>query len=188
MEFNKILSQIMPLPDAAIQTLESIASFITLPKHHQLIKSTRKDNSIYFIRKGLVRAYTQTDDDDVTFWFGTEGDCIIPMYGYIHAHNSYEEIVLLEDSELYKLDGDKLQALYKENLTICNWGRKLAEHELIKTEERLIARQTKSAKESYTNLMIHYPQFLQRIPLQYIASYLGITQVSLSRIRNEIRP
>lgn len=188
MEFNKILSQIMPLPDAAIQTLKSITSFIALPKHHQLIKSTRKDNSIYFISKGLVRAYTKTDEDDIIFWFGTEGDCIIPMYGYIHSNYSYEEIVLLEDSELYKLDGDKLQALSKENLTICNWGRKLAENELIKTEERLIARQTKSAKERYTNLMTHYPHFLQQIPLQYIASYLGITPVSLSRIRNEKRP
>ena len=66
---------------------------------------------------------------------------------------------------------------------IANWGRKLAEKELLKIESRIISSEMMSAKERYDELIKNSPSLIQRVPLKHIASYLGITQVSLSRIR-----
>ncbi len=75
---------------------------------------------------------------------------------------------------------------YATNLEIANWGRKLAEIELIKTEERFISRQLGTAIDRYKKLLEENPSLINRVQLGYIASYLGISQVTLSRIRTEI--
>lgn len=97
----------------------------------------------------------------------------------------YENIELLEDCELYKLKIDNLIELYLKDIHIANWGRKLAETELLKLESRMISSEFSPSKERYDELMNSFPSPIQRVPLKYIASYLGITQVSLSRIRKQ---
>lgn len=187
MQLEDYLLKIYPLDPSSLNLLVAISSEVSFPKGHQLFNSERSANHIYIVRSGLVRASKWADEHEITFWFGMEGAIIISMYGYIKATSSYEDIYLLEDTLLYKINGTALQTLYETNLKIANWGRKLAENELLITEERLISRQIKSAKERYIQLIQDYPELLQRVPLSYIASYLGITQVSLSRIRNDIR-
>ena len=88
---------------------------------------------------------------------------------------------------LYELSVDKLHDLYLADIHIANWGRKFAERECIKSEQLFIARQFKTSLERYQDLIADYPDILQRVPLGIIASYLGISQVSLSRIRAKIR-
>ena len=75
----------------------------------------------------------------------------------------------------------------KKDIHIANWGRKFAERECIKSEQLFISRQFKTSLERYQDLIADYPDILQRVPLGIIASYLGISQVSLSRIRAKIR-
>lgn len=109
------------------------------------------------------------------------------MKSYVANQKGYEDIELLEDCQLYELKTKDLQALFEKDIHIANWGRKFAEQELVKTEERLISRQFKTATERYKDLLKNHPDLIQRVQLGHIASYLGITQVSLSRIRAEIR-
>ncbi len=84
---------------------------------------------------------------------------------------------------MYQIDVAQLKLLYAQDVHLANWGRKLAEQELIKTEERLIAMQFKTAQQRYHDLLSSRPELLLRVQLGYIASYLGMSQVSLSRIR-----
>jgi len=77
--------------------------------------------------------------------------------------------------------------LYNSDIQVANWGRKFAEQELVKIEERFISRQCKTAVERYRELIGNDPDLLQRVQLIHIASYLGITPVSLSRIRAELK-
>ena len=109
------------------------------------------------------------------------------MRSYVENKPGYENIELLEACELYELKNRQFKKALSARYSYCQLGRRLAEQELIKTEERLISRQVRAAGERYKDLMKQHPEFLQRIQLGYIASYLGITQVSLSRIRAEIR-
>lgn len=134
----------------------------------------------------MVRAYIERDNE-VTFWFGKEGQTVISMKSYVEDQPGYETIELLEDCELYELKTENLKKMFSEDVHIANWGRKFAENELIKTEERLISKQFKNASERYLELMKDHPELIQRVQLGHIASYLGITQVSLSRIRAELK-
>lgn len=159
---------------------------VSFKKGDFIFKSNRKEDFVYFVKKGIVRAYAQKDKNDVTFWFGSEGSTLISMKNYVERCGSYENIEALEDVILFRIKSQLLFDFYQQNIDFANWGRKFAEKELIKTEERLIDSQFKSAKERYLALTEQHPTLIQRVQLGYIASFLGITQVSLSRIRAEI--
>lgn len=187
MDLPDILNTIYPLPPASCDSISLITQKVSRKKGDLLFSTERTEHFIYFIDRGIVRAFVNQDDREITFWFGLEQDVVLSMKSYIYDQPGYESIELLEDSELYKIDTRSLQQLYLTDSHMANWGRKLAEQELVRTEERLIARQFKTALERYKELLAYSPELLQRVPLGYIASYLGITQVSLSRIRAEIK-
>ncbi len=187
MEIDEILDSIYVLPEVAKQKLIDCIAEVQYTKGHVLLRADRIEQKIYFIKEGIARGYVSYDDSEVTFWFGKEGDTVVSMQSYVNNKRGYEDIELLEDCWLYEISGAALQKLFAENIDVANWGRKFAELELIKTEERLIDLQFKTATERYKVLLEKSPDLIQRVQLGYIASYLGITQVSLSRIRSEIR-
>jgi CRP-like cAMP-binding protein len=187
MNIDQILDQIYELPKASKETLQEHIVEVSLPQGHILLRADKIETNAYFIKKGIVRAYVYQGNNEATFWFGKEGDTIVSMKSYVEHQKGYEYIELLEACELYELKVDSLQKLFAIDIHIANWGRRFAERELIKTEEMLISRQFRTATERYTALLKNSPDLLQRVQLRHIASYLGITQVSLSRIRGEIR-
>lgn len=144
-------------------------------------------DAVFQIWKGIVRAYTSVDGKEITFWVGKEGATIVSMKGYVNDEPGYETMELMEDSVLYVLERKKLKELFSEDLHIANWGRRYAEMELLATEERLISMLSAIASERYKELLEKEPDLLQRLPLGNIATYLGITQASLSRIRAQIK-
>lgn len=187
MSIGDIIQHISPLPEASLTRLKDHITEHHYPKGHILIKADKIEPVIFFVKKGIARAYSPTENTDITFWFGKEGDPVLSMKSYVSNERGYENIELLENSGLYAIHISNLRALFEEDIHIANWGRRLAEKELVKTEERLICRQVRTATERYRDLLNDQPDLLQRVPLGHIASYLGITQVSLSRIRAELR-
>jgi CRP-like cAMP-binding protein len=187
MSLDEIINPIYPLPADSLAKLKVIALEISLPKNHILIKAGKVESKLFLIKKGIVRAFATSEEHDITFWFGMEGDIAFSMKSFANRKPGYENIELLENSELFQIDDNELQKLFTEDIHIANWGRKLFENELIKTEERYISRQFKTASERYSELMENHKKLLQRVQLGHIASFLGISQVSLSRIRAEIR-
>lgn len=187
MELNKILDSIFTIPEDSKNALLQFVKQVSLPKGHILLHADKVEHTIYFVRKGIVRAYSDIGENQVTFWFGREGDTVISMKSYVADEKGYESIELLEDCDLYEIDVEAIRKLYNEDIYIANWGRKFAEQELLKVEERLISRQFKTALERYNEILTMYPHLIQRVQLGHIASYLGITQASLSRIRAEMK-
>ena len=187
MTIDKILDDIYPLPEVSKLNLIKNITTVSYQKGFILLRADKVGKNIYFIKKGILRAYARIADNEITFWFGKEGDTVISMKSYVANHKGYEDVELLEDSDLYALNMEDLQNLFNNDIHIANWGRKFAEQELVKTEERFISRQFQTATERYKELMTNNPDLLQRVQLGHIASYLGITQVSLSRIRASIK-
>lgn len=186
MNIDQILDNIYLLPYASKKALMQCIVEVNYPKGHILLRADKVERSIFFIKKGIARVYTDTKENEITFLFCKEGDAIVSMKSYVLNQRGYEDVELLENCELYKLKGKDLNILLNEDIQIANWARKFAELELIKTEERFISRQFRTAKERYQEIIKDHPDLIQRVQLSYIASYLGITQVSLSRIRAEI--
>lgn len=96
-------------------------------------------------------------------------------------------VQMLEDGLLYAVPLKDLTRLYETNLEIANWSRILHQQAFIKNEKRLISRFYQSAEERYRQLLDNEPGLFQRVNLGYIASYLGISQVTLCNLRNKIR-
>ena len=155
------------------------------PKGHLLIREGKTERSLFFLEKGTARAFCIQEDKEVTFWFGSEGDILLSLNSYFADKPGYESIELLEESVVYRISHSQLQDLYLAETDLANWGRKLAESEFIKADQRFISQQFKPAAERYREFVESYPDLLKRIQLGHIASYLGISQVTLSRIRGE---
>lgn len=187
MEIANIISAIAEIPNDSMSRVLTGIKQVEYPKGHILLSTDRVEKTIFFVKKGMVRAYLQQGDRELTFWFGKEGDTVVSMKSYVEGKKGYENIELLENGELYALETSFLLALFDTDIHIANWGRRFAEKELLKTEERLISRQVKTAAERYQYLVQDHPALLQRVQLGHLASYLGITQVSLSRIRKEVK-
>ncbi len=187
MDINGIMDNIFALPEASKATLKEAIHEVKYPKGYILLQANKVENTVYFIKKGIVRAYANINGADITFWFGREGETVVSMNSYVENKRGYEDIELLEDCELYKINAKALEKLYNSDIGIANWGRKFAERELIKAEERLIELQCTTAASRYKALLKNDPDLIRRVQLGHIASYLGVTQVSLSRIRSEIK-
>ncbi|WP_310993987.1 Crp/Fnr family transcriptional regulator [Aequorivita marina] len=187
MKIDQILDNIYPLPETSRELLKQHITEVAFSKGHLLLKADKLERNIYFIKKGIARIYTHTTENEITFLFCKEGSALVSMRSYVENKSGYENVELLEDSQLYELKAEKLQNLFIEDIHIANWARKFAEQELIKTEERFISRQFRTAKERYNQLLNENPELIQRVQLGHIASYLGITQVSLSRIRAAVK-
>ncbi len=183
MIIDQILDRIYEIPDSSKNKLKNSFLLVTLSKGHMLMEANKIEKNIFFIKKGVVRAFAPLEEQDITFWFGEEGDPVLSMKSYVVGKKGYENIELLENCDLYKIEIEVLNDLYHQDIHIANWGRKLAEQELLKIESRIVSSELKSAKERYDDLLISSVGLINRVPLKYIASYLGITQVSLSRIR-----
>lgn len=186
MDLIHILDAVHPIPESSKQLLAKHFEMLHGSKGQVLFRTQQIGKSIYFLSRGLARAYTVQDGVEMTFWFGWEGSPLLSMKGYVSGEHSYEDLELLENSVLFRIDAAVSKQLFNEDIHIANWGRVFAEKELVKAEERLISRQVKTAEMRYRELIAAYPDILLRAPLRYIASYLGVTPVTLSRIRANI--
>ncbi|GAB3302903.1 Crp/Fnr family transcriptional regulator [Hymenobacter tenuis] len=187
MTLAAILRTTYPLPDASLDSVLALAEYVELPKGTHLFRDDLLAQHIYIVQQGLARAYAQRADREVTFWFSSEGAVLASIRGYTEQAVSYETIELLEDSNLFRLNMHKLQQLYRTDVHLANWGRVMVERVWLQTEQQLIARQFRTATERYEDLLHQHPQLLQRVALGHIASYLGITQVTLSRVRAKLK-
>lgn len=174
------------LQPKSINKLEQISEKLICKRNNLLIRQDKIQKDIYFLASGLARVYYETLDRQITLDFVSPGGTLISMNSYVHNSPGYENIDLLEDGIVYKIDQKQLFALYESDIALANWGRKMAELEFIKAEQRTMSKLFNTAQERYAELLKKYPQYIQRIKLGYIASYLGVSQVTLSRIRANI--
>lgn len=184
---DKIILRSLDIPNDSLRRMTAIVQSVELPKGHLLFRAGKLEHDLYFLAKGIAHVYYYHGTNKVTLCFNHEGDALISLKSYIQHQPGYEHVELLEPCTLFHLKNAALQRLYTSDIHIANWGRKLAELELIKAEEQLMAKLFKTAAERYRELLEKQPSLLQRVPLGTIASYLGISQVTLSRIRAEVR-
>ena len=148
------------------------------------LKQGQINSSLFVIQEGLVRIYYKKDDKEINSWFGMENEfigSIMPLYA---QKPSFENIQFLEDSVIYFISSENLDKIYKLHPTLNLIGRKIAEKLCEILEERIISLHTENAEERYKALVSKHPDLIQRVNLGHIASYLGITQETLSRIRS----
>jgi CRP-like cAMP-binding protein len=168
---------------------ESLATLVTLRKYKkhediQTIGATCKN--IYFIAKGIARIYYYKDGLDITEQFSFENQLVVRAESLFNATPSRKGIQALEHTEIWSIPAPALFAIYDSHPRIERLFRLIFEQQHVLSIQRLESLQFHTAEERYQQLIIDHKHIVQRIPQKYIASYLGITPVSLSRIRSKI--
>lgn len=171
------------LSEKAEEAIVAICSSITIKKNKDLQPIGHTCKTIYFINKGIARIYYFKDGIDVTENFFFENSIIARVESLFTGKPSRKAIQVLEDAEITGINANLLFKLYDSFPEIERLFRKIFEAAYVETVHRIEGIQFHTAEERYKALLQEAPDILKRVPLKYVASYLGITQVSLSRIR-----
>ena len=176
-------SKFNPLSKEAEKAIAEISNIVTIKKNKDLQPIGHTCKTIYFIKKGVARIYYFKDGIDITERFFFENNIIARVESLFTGKPSRKAIQILEDAEIIAINSTQLFKLYDTYPEIERLFRKIFEAAYVETVNRIEGIQFHSAEERYNALLNEAPNVLMRVPLKYVASFLGITQVSLSRIR-----
>ncbi|BDD05611.1 Crp/Fnr family transcriptional regulator [Aureibacter tunicatorum] len=155
-------------------------------KNEMLLETNKICRHVYFINKGILRTfYYDQKGNNISHWFSSEGDSLTILSSLIKEEPSHYGIQALEDCEIIMLNKKILERIQSESPEFNRFLQDYLIDAAINIADRLVDIQIRSAKERYDKLLETHPDILQRVNLGHIASYLGITQQSLSRIRSQ---
>lgn len=174
-----------PVSDEALEALVCLFERCVFPAKTIIVRVGELDRNVYFIERGIARSYILHDGKEITTWFSKEGDATCGSWDLYHRKAGFEYVETLEETIAYAVAINKLDGLYEAYIDIANWMRVLQQENFLQLQDTHICRLALPAKERYRHFMEVFPDLHDRINLRYIASFLGITQQSLSRIRAE---
>lgn len=167
----------------ALEKLTALCFPGKIAKGHDLQPIGHTCRTIYINVQGLLRIYYLKDGIDITESFEKENSVVARVESLFSGRASRKGIQAVEDTAFVAISAPPLFELYDQYPSIERMFRKVFETGYVKTVNRLESLQFHTAEERYQQLLAEDPALLQRAPLKHIASYLGMTQVSLSRIR-----
>lgn len=186
----KIFESIYNHPALRQEDLNNLAlahERIEFLKGHVFLEEGEISNAYYLLETGLVRVWLHNyNGDEITTEFYGDGDLLIEVSSLFQRIPSKENIVALTTGTAMKIDFDKFQELYHKIPAFNEWGRAWMSNQLFKSKQRAIDMLSRSASDRYLAILKDKPQIIKDAPLKYLASYLGITDSTLSRIRKDI--
>ncbi len=181
------LAAAAPLTPAAIADLEAAIQQAHYPKNTELLRIGQYAHSLYYIEKGLARAYYLHADMEVTDYFAMEEQFIGAVPSLFTGQPSAKAIHLIEACTLHHMKAVDFEACCTAHHCVERAARRMMAMALVVEQSRIEAMRFHSAKQRYEDLERQYPGISNRSPLKYIASYLNTTQVSISRIRSGVQ-
>ena len=172
-----------PVSDGSIRLLKEQLTLCHFPKRYRLVEADKYCKAAYFIEKGMTRSFWLVNGEEITTSFSCEGGIVFSMDELYYGKLSEEYVETLEEVTAYRISLTSLLHLFQTNIELANWGRVIHQDEYRRLHRSHKERLTLAAKERYEAFQEQFPQVCQRAQLGYIASYLGITLPTLSRIR-----
>jgi CRP/FNR family transcriptional regulator, anaerobic regulatory protein len=157
------------------------------PEGSYVLKKGQVCNKAFFLAKGLARSYYMNQGKEVTSRLMEEGFIITSWLSFYSQQPSNEYIIAMEPCETLYLDFTDINKLYKEFSLFNIIGRKQVEHSFCQAELRTQMLRGLSAVQRYEYFCEKHDSLLQRVPLKYIASYLGMSDETISRIRSSYK-
>ncbi len=155
-------------------------------KNDFFLKAGKVSNDYLFLVEGFMRAYTiDTEGNEVSTYFYPKNRVVLEVTSFFMRTSSMESIQALSDCKAFHLTFDQLNNLFHTLPEFREFGRKILVKEFSSYKQRTLSLINKTAEERYTELIATNPEIFKFAQLKHIASYLGITDTSLSRIRRE---
>ncbi|MEI7585507.1 Crp/Fnr family transcriptional regulator [Runella sp.] len=155
-------------------------------KKTNLLSAGKTAKEVYFILSGCMRLFYEKDGEDISAFFFTEGMFAGAYDSFISQKPSRHSIEVIEECQVLTISFKDLQDLFIEFPKMNEFVRKVLEERFVELHQLFTSYILDSPEERYLNLLTHRPDLLNRIPQHQIATFLGITPVSLSRIRNRV--
>jgi CRP-like cAMP-binding protein len=182
------LNQFSPIGDEDWNLLVPHLEFKTLKKGGLFAAEGRRARAVGFVLEGSLRQYYTREGEEKTTYFYFEGHLMSAYISCITGEPSQLTIEALTAVRYIEFPYQELNRLFECSMGWQRWGRRIAEYLALGLEERMVGLLTESPEARYLHLLAsHRRKIMERIPLHYIANYLGITPVSMSRIRKRIQ-
>jgi CRP-like cAMP-binding protein len=175
-----------PLSEGIREYLRKHVYACSFPKGKLILKTGHVCEEIYFIKKGAVRGFIKNGRKDVTTWITAENELVSSISGFASQEPALENMQTIEACEMLALSFNDLRNLYEQFPEFNIAARKLLEHYYRDAEGRAFIARLSSAENKYRYFISNHPRLANRIPLKYVASFLGITLETLSRVRRKI--
>lgn len=175
-----------PISDETLSELKSLVEPCSFPKRHRLVREGAAEGKAYFIEKGITRSYWMVDGEEITTSFSTEGGIVFSMDELYYGILSEEYVETIEPVEAFAISLDDLRKLFETRLDFANWSRVIHQNEYRRLHRSHKERLTLTAAERYLAFRSQFPDVCLRANLGHIASYLGISPSTLSRLRKRI--
>lgn len=185
---HKYINNFIQLSREEIGILEQILTYKKIKKNELIAENGKVCQKVLFASGGYFRFYhTDCKGNEITSDFYFAPSFITSYTSFITGTPSFVNVQAMSDMEVVEFSKKDLYSLYDKYPKIERLGRLIAESVAIVSEEHLFLLLNQTAQMRYQRLLEKHPQYVNTIPLQYIASYLGITQETLSRMRKSIR-
>lgn len=187
--FRKVVEEFVPFTDEEWSIFQSHLKLLSLKKKEFLVEAGKVCPYIGYIVSGSVRCYHIKDGNEITSYFSLENEMITSYKSFLNKIPSPNAIESIEKTEMVVFNLSSLHELVNNellSLKMERFGRLIAEFLIFCYEDRITSFVTLTPEERYINLLSKSSNIIRRIPQHYIANYLGITPVSLSRIRRRI--
>lgn len=181
--FIEFIKQYVSLPKEVEGEIIDQLKFETLEKGDLLIKSKRVCNRLYFLEEGTLRSFFYRGTKDITYWIYKSNQVITAWNSFIHQTPATESFEVVESCKVSSLTYDQWYALLEKHAILDHFYRKLLEEQMAAIDEFYKGYFFMTAKEKYDLLIAAFPNVTQIANLKHIASMLGISQETLSRIR-----
>ena len=173
------------------ESLKSIVSSFeikTIKKGEFFLESGKICRKMAFIESGYLRMYDIADGKEITFWIGSDGKFITSLSSFVFESQNFWNIQALTDCTLFVINRKKHFELCKQQPKWLEFDNLLLAHSFALLEQSMFSQLHTTAQQRFENLLKEEPALFNNVPLQHIASMLGITPESLSRLRkNHVR-
>ncbi|HIY49945.1 MAG TPA: Crp/Fnr family transcriptional regulator [Candidatus Barnesiella excrementavium] len=187
-ELKSLLLNNYQIGAADFEQLLSISKRVRFDKGGIIIEAEKVSDEIFLVESGLTRAYFwDAKGNEVTECFGVCGDFFASMFSYFKGEPSFLQYEAVTNMVLYTIKQSELENLCRQSLAISNLFRTICIEQLYCLERKCKIFGKDDALNRYISLIKERPQIVKEVPLKHIASYLGITQQSLSRLRASLK-
>lgn len=180
------ISPYISLNEEELLLLDQSIQKKTYAKNEMIFSEGKISDKIYFVSKGCVRLYYNVDGVDKTAFFYTEGQFICAGESYTFNVPAQENYQAVEETEIFVFTKPNIEKLLIQVPKMEIIARVATENELITSQKVIASFVTKSAEERYVELLTNQGELFQRVPQQYIASFLGVSPETLSRIKKRV--
>jgi len=184
--FSKVEEKII-LTEVEKEICKSLFIPKKIRKRQYILQQDDICKNLIFVEKGFLRSYSVDEKgSEHILQFAPEGWWIADIFSFFTGENSAYNIDAIEDSELLLITNPAIEQLYERVPKFERYFRILTQNNMVAMQKRVTSELSSSAEEKYLKLISAYPNIVARVPQHMIASYLGLTPETLSRIRKRI--